>query len=482
MNAGPEMPWRGSPVVSFFAVLVLLLLATAAQALIISEKGNKPIRDNNWPAGSVDVANLQTRLGWWEGPPFGGGQHNFSYRGNTAAFQAALDLFGKIKAPELRVVIHEGPQSGHFLKDNKDDKVDDRIDWSFTIWNPQSWNHLYNNPKSTFSAEDPNGGFRNSVEPPRLDVYIGGAPEGKGIDWKQVKVPPTVKVIDERASANGYKAGVGSVLRGDVFDMVTSKPVAGAKVTVQKHAGKAEQYDDVATGNADASGHFELTGVPEGGYRVVASADGYVPRMIGYASFGKDTLREYTVRLCPPGTIKGTVNDTSGKLVANAKVRADNVMAVDGKGYLLPSRAQVTTDAQGKFEIATLPRGFCQLHVSGKPYAMVEPFKTQTVPSDDVVLVLTMTGTVKGKVAKADGTPPSGPWIAIVEPEGGTKIGKYSGSGTIAPDGTFTFENVPPGKYVVKAQPNPGRTDVQRDTKTIEVKPGEAAEVMIEAK
>jgi hypothetical protein len=89
---------------------------------------------------------------------------------------------------------------------------------------------------------------------------------------------------------------------------------------------------------------------------------------------------------------------------------------------------------------------------------------------------------VKGKVANADGTPPSGPWIAMLTPEGGAKIGKYSGSGTMDPDGTFTFANVPPGKYVVKAQPNPGRTDVKREEKTIEVKPGETAEVTLEAR
>jgi hypothetical protein len=106
----------------------------------------------------------------------------------------------------------------------------------------------------------------------------------------------------------------------------------------------------------------------------------------------------------------------------------------------------------------------------------------RTVPADDVVLRMTMTGTVKVTVAKADGSKPNGSWIAMIEPEGGSKIGSYGGSGNLAADGTRSFDNVPPGKYVVKAQANPGRAAGKNDGKTIEVKPGEATEVKIEAK
>ena len=59
-----------------------------------------------------------------------------------------------------------------FLKDGKDDKSDDRIDFSYNVWTPENWNHLYNNPKSNFSAEDPNGGFRNGVAAPQIDVPL----------------------------------------------------------------------------------------------------------------------------------------------------------------------------------------------------------------------------------------------------------------------------------------------------------------------
>ena len=98
-------------------LLLVLLFASAAPALIMVQKGNEPTQDHNWPAGSLDVANLKTRLGFWEGPPFGGGQYCFEYRGDTAAFQAALDAFARIKAPKLELSVHEGPRESFILKD-----------------------------------------------------------------------------------------------------------------------------------------------------------------------------------------------------------------------------------------------------------------------------------------------------------------------------------------------------------------------------
>src|SRR5882672_6405152 len=120
------------------ACLVLVLgAAPCASALIVGGKGNAPMKDNDWPAGAVDVANLKSRVGWWEGPL--GGKQCFQYRGDTQTFQRALDLFAQIKAPELDVIVHEGPNGSDFLKDERDPKSDTSVDWALTLWNPESW-------------------------------------------------------------------------------------------------------------------------------------------------------------------------------------------------------------------------------------------------------------------------------------------------------------------------------------------------------
>ena len=459
--------------------VVLLLSAATGSALITVGHGNEPVGDNNWPAGAVDVANLKTRVGYWEGPPLGGGQLNFLYRGATADFQAALELFARIKAPELRLVVHEGPHESPFLRNDQDEKVETRVDWSFTVWNPASWHRLYNNPKSTFAAGDPSGGFRSAVEPPRIDVYVGG---GAGIEWARVKVPKNVRVTDERASSAGYAAGTGSVVRGDVYDMVTSKPVAGVRIRVARYDDKLGKYEDVALGQADADGQFEVTKIPPGTHLVEASADGYAPRVLGDDAFGSDTLKEFTVYLATAARVTATVTDIAGKPVAGVIVRADDIMGPDGGGYPLATSVEAKTDADGHVELTGLPRGYCRPYAHAKGYAMLNVLEVHPVPSERISLRVTATGTVSGKVTRIGGGALDADYVISIEPEGGLRIGSWGGSGQVKPDGTFSFENVPPGRYTVSARPNPGPAMEGDDpnAKTIEVKARHVAEVAFE--
>jgi len=170
---------------STLAVLLLAtVLASATQwalGLIMIGLGNDPVTDRNWPAGTLDVANLKTRVGYWEGPPFGGGEYHFLYRGDSKAFQDALDRFAKIRAPGLQLIVHDGPENVTFLKNEKDPKSDTRVDWAFVAWDPRSWNQLYAKPDNNWNADDPN--FHGTMPQPRLELYIGGG----SVDWSAVK-------------------------------------------------------------------------------------------------------------------------------------------------------------------------------------------------------------------------------------------------------------------------------------------------------
>jgi len=135
---------------AIWAVVGVLLLVGTARGLITGMVGNTPVRDQQWPAGTLELANLPIRLGCWEGPPFGGGETHFLYRGDTAAFQQALDLLGKINAPDLRLVVNEGPEESFWLKTAGKTDVDPRVDWTFVVWTPRSWMQLYGNPNVTF--------------------------------------------------------------------------------------------------------------------------------------------------------------------------------------------------------------------------------------------------------------------------------------------------------------------------------------------
>jgi hypothetical protein len=230
-----------------------VLAPLPASALILSGTGNRPVRDAGWPEGALAVANLESRTGWWEGPPFGGGEWHFLYRGDAEAFEKALETFAAIRAAALDLVIHDGPQEDSILKQ--------KVEWAFTVWVPKNWHRLYNNPKSVFDANNPH--FRQPGDPPRLDVYIGGGQ----VEWAKVKVPANLHVRDQRASA-----AAGSI-HGAVTDekdrplsryeghelLINIEPKAGAKVG--SWGGGATVKDD---------GTFEFDNVPPGEYRITS--------------------------------------------------------------------------------------------------------------------------------------------------------------------------------------------------------------------
>jgi hypothetical protein len=184
------------------ALAVGLLMVVRADALIVSGTGS-PTYTNGWPEGAAAVASLKSCVGWWEGPPFGGGEWHMQFRGDTGAFVMALTNFAAIRAPGLDLVVHAGPKHDQFLELNKQSQLvtDSRVDWEFVVWNPESWNQLHHNTNAAFvkfMKNDPN--FGKPLPAPRLDVYIGGG----GVDWAKVKIPKNLHVRNETHLENGH--------------------------------------------------------------------------------------------------------------------------------------------------------------------------------------------------------------------------------------------------------------------------------------
>ena len=180
-------------ILSFLVILgIIVLLSDVGMSLIIVG-GSEPIQDRGWSSGSVEVANLATRFGWWEGPPFGGGEYHFLYRcENTDQFGQALEKFAAIEAKRLELVVHNGPK--------KDFVVDGRVDWTFLAWVGGNWDSLHNSSRNFYRLGDsgstkPVPMARKTMPALRVDVYLGG---GNPIIWKDVKVPKNLVVIDRR--------------------------------------------------------------------------------------------------------------------------------------------------------------------------------------------------------------------------------------------------------------------------------------------
>jgi protocatechuate 3,4-dioxygenase beta subunit len=463
-------------------LFVLALLATETRALIMTGKGNAPVRDAGWPQGALEVANLKTRVGWWEGPPFGGGQWQFLYRGDAAALNEALKAFAAIRAPKLEVVINDGPQTNQFLRDEKDPKANTRVDWAFTVWVPENWHRLFNDPRSTFAADRPQ--FRQPVDPPTLEIYVT-----EQIDWSKVKMPDGLSVTDRRAAAQGKALPAqGAMMMGDVFDMASGKPVAGAKFAVERRTQRGT-YEEAAAGTSDRDGRVIMENIPAGAYRTVVSAPGYAVRQVGYEEIRDRQLVKKVVHLSTATKLSGTVVDGEGKPVKDVQVRADSTMGIDGRGYNAPEHLTTKTDEKGQFTFDALPAGYTQFHASSPTLVRAgEHFKVfpvsrgmRSMPAEPVVIKMVMSGGIKGTVVNLPNGKAEGANIHV-EPVGGSKVGSWGGSSNLKADGSFEFKHVPPGEYVLSTKPQHPGMPKDPNAKTVTVEGGKTVEVEIKYK
>ena len=449
--------------------IYIIYWSAAASGMTEISLGNSPVMDQDWPAGSLDVANQANRIACLEGPPFGHCQ--FEYRGDTAAFNDALAKFARIKASQLLLVVDDGLGSCQFLSDPRTPNADISVDWEFVIWTPTNFYSVYDNPRSIFEAEVPE--FRQEIDPPQMNVYL--AP-GR-VDWSAVKVPAGVTVRDERASSNGYKSGEGPIVRGDVYDMLTSKPIAAAQFILERY--NDGKFEKVTAATADADGHFEAKQVPVGSYRVVVQSPGYVPRVLGYVKLNAQTLKTFSTRLLRPADFAGNVTDTAGKPIANAKIQLSAVVGLDGRGYSLPDSPTTVTDAQGNFTLAGLPKGYAQIFVIFPGMWQLEILTIYRIPVKDVQMKLTATGKIAGRVLLKENKSAADVNISVRPP--GDPVGKWGGDENVNADGTFQFDDVPPGQYWVSTTMIIPDRPIDPNAKSITVTAGQTSKVEISA-
>jgi hypothetical protein len=447
-----------------------------ALALITGGEGNKPIGDPGWPKGAAAIFNVPSRIAWWEGPPFGGGEWHAENRGDAKTLSAFLADFAKIDVKSKQVVVHDGVGGSFWLNPNREPakRAAARMDWSFTVWQPGNWDRLRKLP-ADLNPTDPKDAADGP--PARIDVYTGQ------LAWANVTVPNGLKVVDERLEAHGYAAADGTVLEGMIADLTTGKPMpATVRIELIAPEKGGYRYTDVAKTTAAADGRWVLTRVPEGWYRIVIEADGYVPRVIAYLKLElQPRWHRYDSGLARRSFVAGRVTDEAGQPLPDVEVRLDNVTAgADGR-YEVPAGATVRTGPDGRFRNDQVPVGRASVWLSKAGYVRPGLGQPTDMPKGDVELTMIRAGRVVVTVDFTGRQRPDG-YIVRIEPEGGETVGKYGGSGNINDKDQMTFDFVPPGRYVVRGHPNPSSDDRQTTPMTIDVEGGKTAEVKLVAK
>jgi hypothetical protein len=449
-----------------------------AFALITGGDGNEPLSDPGWPSGSAAIFNHPGRVAWWEGPPLGGGQWHAECRGDAKALNSVLADFAKLDAKTKRVVVHDGVGRSFWLNPNRQpDKADDaKIDWIFVVWVPASWEQVRAMPaglnplKPGEAAGDP---------PAQIDVYAGG-----NVRWADVVVPPGLQVVDERLEAHGFSLADGTVLEGTVIDLATKQPIA-ARIELQRIEPQPEggyKYTPAADTTADARGHWVLKNAPQGWHQAVASADGYVPRIVAHGQFDDQPVwQSHDSSLSRPAAVSGKVTDRAGQPLAGVEVQLHDVATVDEGGYESPHTYETKTDAEGRFHIQQTPIGTARVWVRKPGYVRPRLGLAITMPKADVELTMLRSSQLRVTVDFSKTTRPEA-YIIELEPEGGSVVGSWGGTANIDANNQYSFSDVPPGRYVLKGRPNPGADNQQTEPTTVVLLGGDTVEVTLVAK
>ncbi len=456
------------------AAAIVAILSQQALALITGGEGNNPVRHPGWPVGTDAIFNCQSRIAWWER----NGQWHAECRGDARALSAVLADFAKLDSKSKQVVLRNGIGQSFWLNMNNepDKRPAARMDWRFMVWSLVSWEQLRKLPAdiNPTNAKDAENGA-----PALIEVYTGG-----NVKWDKVIVPEGLKIVDQRLEAHGFTLADGVVLEGKVTDLASKKPLA-AKVRLERVEPQPKggyRCPKIAETVADAKGRWVFKKVEEGWLRVVIEADGYVPRVAGYARFDDQPgWQAFDSGLSRPAPVTGRLIDDAGQPLADVDVRIGDVMTQDGGRYESPLGYSFKTGKDGRFRADEVPIGKATVWVHKPGYTRPGLGQPITTPASEVELKMTKAARVEVTVDFTGKERPEG-YIVRIEPEGGSKIGSYGGSGNINDKNQITFDNVPPGRYVFSGRPNPGSDNQETDPVTIDLKGGQTAKVTLSAK
>jgi 5-hydroxyisourate hydrolase-like protein (transthyretin family) len=296
-----------------------------------------------------------------------------------------------------------------------------------------------------------------------------------------------------------------ATIEGTVFRIGTGRPIRDARVEVMSQV-RRNSTGAMST-STDAEGRFVLSGVEPGTYRIEVAADGFARQQYGMAAplglegtsagrtLGKavsvvagQRLQGLAIHLTPTGSISGTLREWDGRPAARVWVQllrpvysfdGKKTFVVVGKAYtddhgnyrlywITPGRYYVgagsSLDSEETLsEIGLEPRSSLRFFpgVSGIERAEAIDLVAGAELTDvNITLAELKTYSIRGRVVDAiSGKPPTTavPYLAFM---GFTRSHNLRSDGRNydPADGSFEFEDVAPGKYLLGVfESAPGR-------------------------
>ncbi|MDB6054904.1 MAG: hypothetical protein JWN25_2427 [Verrucomicrobiales bacterium] len=420
------------------------LCLTPCKGLILVGSGNTPVTDPGWPEGAAGVANAANRLGWWEGPPFGGGEWHFEFNGDTSDFQKAVNALALIKGipPEIRIQDGMGSSFADHGPTNKQE-----VAWTFTVWVTKNWEHLYGNTANVVTTDDPNAG--KSMPAPRIDLFLHSASR---VDFGKIVLPANIVIHDERAITAGVDISKGTVVQARIVDAYSNQQLSGAKLIAT--SGNAQyQYTNIFQEVMVTNGVARLKPLPPGYYQISATAPGYVESAADYGDYSQPSFKKYELKLAPAGAVTGVLMDEDGKPCPHVHLVVANTLLTNNAPYRALKKESIDTDDFGRFSMTNLPIGTAQIWLQSPLYFQDNLFAYHSVPAKDIRILVHHTGSLTVKVLNKSKAPVQmvdGRKLQVsVHPKGGDVRGSWGGGADLNADGTYSFIGVHPGEYRV---------------------------------
>jgi Carboxypeptidase regulatory-like domain len=290
-----------------------------------------------------------------------------------------------------------------------------------------------------------------------------------------------------------------SMLEGDLHNATTGAPVENAKIILAPLAASSSTRASIHFASTNDAGHFALSGIAPGQYRLRADKDGFVPQEYG-AKSGDDAgttlaigaggeMKVIDFKLTPQAVIAGRVAGQDGSPVPNARIQCLRNVYTNGHVQFVVVGGGGSNDL-GEYRIHGLSPGQYYLHASRHLRSLTQDtyqplFYPNGVTAEsaaplevgpgiqlngiDFVLPLVHAVTLKGRATDGQGQAVASATVTLAVRSGSGVSPVDREAAQTSASGDFEFANVPPGSYFLTATTIPGTTGILTAAAPVEV-------------